>query len=80
MKVRLNKISVIGWNEDISSVPDGDTVLVRVLDDTGDRPWLYNTVATNFGGHWVRDNDYLRGTVKMWARIPDEIIPIGTVE
>ena len=68
-------ISIIKWNKGIDP-PDGETVLVHMRDDSGDNLNWYTATAARFGDVWIKDNDYLCGTVMMWAEIPQDIMSI----
>lgn len=45
-------------------------VIVSVLDDHGDTPWKYTTVAWLCNGVWISDNDILCGTAIAWMPLP----------
>ena len=45
-------------------------VIVSVLDDHGDTPWEYTTVAWLCNGVWISDNDILCGTAVAWMPLP----------
>ena len=49
---------------------DDEYVIVSVLDDHGDTPWKYTTVAWQCGGVWISDNDILCGTAIAWMPLP----------
>lgn len=49
---------------------DDEYVIVSVLDDHGDTPWKYTTVAWRCNGVWISDNDILCGTAVAWMPLP----------
>ena len=49
---------------------DDEYVIVSVLDDHGDTPWKYTTVAWHCNGVWILDNDILCGTAIAWMPLP----------
>ena len=49
---------------------DNEYVIVSVLDDHGDTPWKYTTVAWLCNGVWISDNDILCGTAVAWMPLP----------
>lgn len=49
---------------------DDESVIVSVLDDRGDTPWKYTTVAWRYNGVWISDNDILCGTAVAWMPLP----------
>lgn len=50
---------------------DDESVIVSVLDNRGDVPWKYTTVAWRCSGVWISDNDILCGTVVAWMPLPE---------
>ena len=51
--------------------PNNDEdVIVSVLDDHGDTPWKYTTVAWLCNGVWISDNEVLFGSVTAWMPLP----------
>lgn len=59
---------------------DGEYVIVSVLDDCGDTPWKYTTVAWLCNGVWISDNDILCGTAIAWMPLPQPYKAGGTNE
>ena len=49
---------------------DDEYVIVSVLDDHGDTPWKYTTVAWLCNEVWISDNDILCGTAVAWMPLP----------
>lgn len=59
------------WTPVSEGLPkDDEDVIVSVLDDYGDTPWKYTTVAWLCNGTWISDNDILCGTVIAWMSKP----------
>lgn len=51
--------------------PNNDEdVIVSVLDDHGDTPWKYTTVAWLCNEVWISDNEVLCGSVIAWMPLP----------
>lgn len=60
-----------GWVPCSKRLPsDDESVIVSVLDDRGDTPWKYTTVAWRYNGVWISDNDILCGTAVAWMPLP----------
>lgn len=49
---------------------EDEYVIVSVLDDYGDTPWKYTTVAWLCNGVWISDNYILCGTAIAWMPLP----------
>ena len=49
---------------------DDEYVIVSVLDDHGDTPWKYTTVAWLCNGTWIAYNEILFGDVIAWMPLP----------
>ena len=59
------------WIPCSERLPSNDeSVIVSVLDDHGDTPWKYTTVAWRYNGVWISDNDILCGTTVAWMPLP----------
>lgn len=56
---------------------DDEHVIVSVLDDHGDTPWKYTTVAWLCNGVWISNNDILCGTVVAWMPLPQPYKAVG---
>lgn len=50
---------------------DDEYVIVSVLDDHGDTPRKYTTVAWLCNGVWISNNDILCGTAVAWMPLPE---------
>ena len=60
-----------GWIPCSERLPsDSEHVIVSVLDDHGDTPWKYTTVAWLCNGVWISDNDILYDTAVAWKPLP----------
>ena len=55
---------------------DDEYVIVSVLDDHGDTPWKYTTVAWLCNGVWISDNDILCGTAIAWMPLSPSRTPV----
>ena len=62
------KIDWIPVSERLPS--DDEYVIVSVIDDHGDTPWKYTTVAWLCNGVWISDNNILCGTAVAWMSFP----------
>lgn len=63
--------AVQGWVPCSERLPsDDEDVIVSVLEDHGDRPWKYTTVAWLCNGVWISDNEILFGTAVAWMPLP----------
>lgn len=70
----------IGWTPVSEGLPsDDEYVIVSVLDDHGDTPWKYTTVAWLCNGVWISDNDILCGTAVAWMPLPQPCKAVGEV-